>query len=81
MAILCQYKVDFKSFGERHNLVFTSYFAHEYDALHGFADIGFLELSERGLVVTPKGRFFLRHYCKIFDRVHCGNNNYVVAGP
>lgn len=81
MTLLCQYKVDFERFGEHHNLSFTSYFAEEYSELCKFADIGFLELSERGLLVTPKGRFFLRHYCKIFDRVHCSNNNYVVGGP
>jgi oxygen-independent coproporphyrinogen III oxidase len=81
MTLLCQYKVDFERFGEHHNLLFTSYFAEEYSELCKFADIGFLELSERGLLVTPKGRFFLRHYCKIFDKVHCSNNNYVVAGP
>jgi oxygen-independent coproporphyrinogen-3 oxidase len=43
------------------------HFAAALDGLHGMAEDGLVEITERGLRVTPRGRFFLRNVCMPFD--------------
>lgn len=46
---------------------FVEYFAEEMPELQELAKQGLLVLSDKGLVVTPKGRFLIRNIAMVFD--------------
>ncbi len=79
--ILCQQHVDFKVVENRYNILFSNYFSNELQELQLFVFEGIIELSDEGLHVTPEGRFFLRHVCKVFDKYLRGGRQYSVVGP
>ena len=66
--LMCYDSLDFDAFGERHGIDFRDYFAEEVKQLDVLEEDGLIELSEKGITITPKGRLLLRNIAMTFDR-------------
>ena len=66
--LMCYDRLDFDAFGERHGIDFRAYFADEVKQLDVLEDDGLIELSDRGITITPRGRLLLRNIAMTFDR-------------
>lgn len=56
MAIMCQGEIDKASFEIGYLIDFDQYFLEELEALKPLAELGYVELEERRVLVTPIGR-------------------------
>ena len=68
MALMCQGHVSFESIDIAYLTDFQVYFAAELAELTSFERAGLVEVTRSDITVTPKGRFFLRAICMLFDR-------------
>ncbi len=68
MSLMCQGRLDFREFGERHALEVRTYFRHELEQVAGLATQGLVEMHADGIEVTAKGWFFVRAVAMVFDR-------------
>ena len=68
MGLMCQGEVSMESVEIAHLIHFESYFESELRELASFAAAGLIEIEGGYLTVSPKGRFFLRGICMVFDR-------------
>ncbi len=66
--LMCYDSLDFDAFGERHGIDFREYFAEEVKQLDVLEEDGLIELSDKGITITPKGRLLLRNIAMTFDR-------------
>ena len=66
--LMCYDSLDFDAFGARHGIDFRDYFADEVKQLEVLEDDGLIELSDRGITITPRGRLLLRNIAMTFDR-------------
>jgi oxygen-independent coproporphyrinogen-3 oxidase len=67
-SLMCYDELVFDEFNEKNAIVFQNYFAAELDQLRPLAEDELIELSERGIRITPKGRLLLRNIAMTFDR-------------
>jgi oxygen-independent coproporphyrinogen-3 oxidase len=65
--IMCQDRVDMEAVGAANDLDFRSCFAAALGRLETMQRDGLVELDEREIRVTPKGRFLLRPIAMAFD--------------
>lgn len=65
--LMCHGAVDMEAFGHRHRLVFGQYFAAELDRLARLAKDDLVEVDERQIRVTARGRLLLRIIAMCFD--------------
>ena len=65
---MCDFDIDFAAAEARHGINFADYFAPEFAALRPLAADGLVELSERSLRITPRGRLLVRTVAMQFDR-------------
>ena len=79
-TLLCKEELQFADIEARHALDFPLRFARELEALKRWEDRRMVELQSDRLVVTSTGKFFLRHICKVFDRL-LAEKEYRVVGP
>jgi oxygen-independent coproporphyrinogen-3 oxidase len=68
VALMCQFCVSTESIDAAHLIDFETYFAGELEALKEFEALGLVEREPGWIAVTPKGRFFVRAICAVFDR-------------
>ncbi|HEX4943676.1 MAG TPA: oxygen-independent coproporphyrinogen III oxidase [Usitatibacteraceae bacterium] len=68
VALMCQFCVSIESIEAAHLVKFDDYFAFEIEALKEFEELGLVEREPGWIAVTPKGRFFVRAICAVFDR-------------
>jgi len=68
MAIMCQGRVDFESFGLSYLVDVPSYFRSEIEALVPHETSGLVTLSPSSIEVTDLGWYFVRAIAMIFDR-------------
>jgi oxygen-independent coproporphyrinogen III oxidase len=69
MELMCQGVVTMDALGQTHGIHFHEYFAKELEQLRQtFETEGMLTVSPEQIVITPKGRFFLRGIAMVFDR-------------
>jgi oxygen-independent coproporphyrinogen-3 oxidase len=68
VALMCQFCVSTESIEAAHLVDFDTYFATEIEALKEFEELGLVECEPGWIAVTPKGRFFVRAVCAVFDR-------------
>jgi len=68
MALMCQGELALESVETAHLINFHEYFADELSRLQEFAQAGLLEVEQGWITITPRGRFFLRGICMVFDR-------------
>jgi oxygen-independent coproporphyrinogen-3 oxidase len=67
--LMCNFHLDLDDVARRFGIDPASYFARELRELReGPAADGFLEMDERSLEITPRGRLFVRNVCMAFDR-------------
>lgn len=69
MNLMCQGEASMDAIGHAHGVVFRDYFASELAELdQTFVPEGIVEMETDRLLITPKGRFFLRGIAMVFDR-------------
>ncbi len=66
--LICHFELQFGDIEERFGIRFSDYFAEELVALEPMVKDGLIELQEDRIVVTPRGRLFIRNVCMAFDR-------------
>jgi len=66
--LMCDFDLDFATAEARHRIIFREYFAPELAALQPLAADGLVELSDRAIRVTPRGRLLVRTVAMQFDR-------------
>jgi oxygen-independent coproporphyrinogen III oxidase len=68
MDLMCQGDVNMRQISDTHGVVFQEYFAPEIAQLRQqFEPEEMVEVSEDRILITPKGRFFLRGIAMVFD--------------
>jgi oxygen-independent coproporphyrinogen-3 oxidase len=65
--IICTLRLEFADVEREFGVDVHNHFADALAALAPMVDDGLVELDDRGLQVTPRGRFFLRNACMPFD--------------
>lgn len=73
-SIMCSGEVIFSDFNERHDIFFHQYFRSELSRMGDLQEDGLLELNEKSLRVTEKGRLFLRNIAITFDAYFAQTN-------
>ncbi|EPS4616054.1 oxygen-independent coproporphyrinogen III oxidase [Klebsiella michiganensis] len=66
-ALICHFRLDFAAVEAQWDLTFDSYFADDMKLLAPLAKDGLVEVDEKGIQVTPKGRLLIRNICMCFD--------------
>jgi len=66
--LMCDFALDFRSLGKAQGIDVARYFAPELADLEELAADGLVELTERNLTVTPRGRLLVRAIAMRFDR-------------
>lgn len=67
-ALMCNFALTKQSFAIAYLIDFDQYFAAELAQLREFEQLGMVELDEREIRVTPRGRLLVRSVCMVFDR-------------
>lgn len=66
--IMCTFKLDFKEIEQKFNIDFKNYFQDALEKLNELENFGLINLYERDLKVTSKGRFLIRNIVVVFDK-------------
>ncbi|RMG49642.1 MAG: oxygen-independent coproporphyrinogen III oxidase [Gammaproteobacteria bacterium] len=66
--LICNFQLEFASFGKAWAVDFKEYFAPELEELGTMAEDGLLVLEDSGIRVLPAGRLLIRNICMVFDR-------------
>jgi oxygen-independent coproporphyrinogen-3 oxidase len=67
LSLMCRFEVDVPAFEQAHQIRFADYFGDELSEVRDLALDGLVEYQDGLLTVTPKGRFFIRNVCMVFD--------------
>lgn len=67
-ALMCHFALSKDSIEIAHLIDFDRYFSLELGELHELERLGLVELEERWINVTPKGRMLIRNVCMVFDK-------------
>lgn len=67
-SLVCLHRVDLRALGERWQIDATTYFSAELAALAPLADIGMLDMTKTGIILTDKARLVSRAVAMQFDR-------------
>lgn len=67
-ALMCHFALSKEAIEISHLIDFKEYFKDELCELHELEKEGLLELHERWINVTPKGRMLIRNICMTFDK-------------
>lgn len=67
-ALMCHFALSKEAIEIGYLIDFDQYFADELAELHEFERQGLLDLHERWINVTPKGRMLIRNICMVFDK-------------
>lgn len=65
--LICHFQLDTQQIAEQYAIEFSRYFAQELADLQGFIADGMLEINDQHIVVTGRGRLFIRNICMVFD--------------
>lgn len=79
--IQCRQEVDIAAVERAHGIVFADYFKPELARLESFIADGMVARDERSFRLTPLGRFFTPHVCRVFDAFLAENPAYKIHGP
>ncbi|VEA32688.1 Oxygen-independent coproporphyrinogen-III oxidase [Salmonella enterica subsp. enterica] len=66
-ALICNFRLDFNAVEQQWGLHFAEYFAEDLQLLSPLAKDGLVDISEKGIQVTAKGRLLIRNICMCFD--------------
>jgi oxygen-independent coproporphyrinogen-3 oxidase len=67
-SLMCHFELDFDAVEAEHGIRFADYFGEELAALAPLAADDLLDIGERAIVVTPRGRLLVRAIAMRFDR-------------
>jgi len=67
-TLMCHFTLSKEAVEIQYLIDFDKYFSGELAELREFEKEGLLELSERWINVTPKGRMLIRNICMVFDQ-------------
>jgi oxygen-independent coproporphyrinogen III oxidase len=67
MKLMCGLQLKWEELDETYQIFSTEYFSEEIDALSELEADGLVICGEKGIVVTEKGRLFLRNIAMVFD--------------
>jgi len=79
--ILCYQSLDFLGIERKYSIDFSKYFRQEIESLKILIEDGMLDFSRDMITVTPLGRIFIRHICKVFDLYLQKGKVYKITGP
>ncbi|AWK40222.1 oxygen-independent coproporphyrinogen III oxidase [Photorhabdus laumondii subsp. laumondii] len=66
-ALICNFRLNFIDIEQQYELSFTRYFAEDLQLLTPLVDDGLVEVNEKQIWVTPRGRLLIRNICMCFD--------------
>ncbi|WP_072571412.1 oxygen-independent coproporphyrinogen III oxidase [Enterobacter sp. SA187] len=66
-ALICNFRLEYAAVERAWNVDFQDYFAEDLKLLAPLAKDGLVEVDEKGIQVTPKGRLLIRNICMCFD--------------
>lgn len=66
-ALICNFRLEFAAIETQWDLRFADYFADDLTLLAPLAKDGLVDVDEKGIQVTPKGRLLIRNICMCFD--------------
>ena len=66
-AVMCRNRIDFDVFERHYAIRFEELFARELAELRALAADGLVEIGDRSVTVTPRGRLLLRVVAMVFD--------------
>jgi oxygen-independent coproporphyrinogen-3 oxidase len=66
-ALICNFRLDFADIESQWELDFADYFAEDLKLLAPLAKDGLVDVSDKAIQVTPKGRLLIRNICMCFD--------------
>lgn len=68
MALICQFTLSFETIEREFGIDFHKYFARELGSFDLMEKDGLLEIDDKGIYVTERGRLLIRNVCMAFDR-------------
>jgi len=66
-ALMCSFEVSIEAIEINHLVDFKRYFAPELQELREYQQMGLVELDDKWITVTPRGRLMVRAVCMVFD--------------
>lgn len=66
-ALICNFRLDFEPVEAQWDLKFADYFAEDLQLLAPLAKDGLVDVTDKEIQVTPKGRLLIRNICMCFD--------------
>ena len=66
-ALICNFKLEFDCLEQAYGIDFNTYFAEDLTYLQPLAKDGLLEINEKSISVSPRGRLLIRNICLCFD--------------
>lgn len=66
-ALICNFKLEFDRLEQAYGIDFNTYFAEDLTYLQPLAKDGLLEINEKSISVSPRGRLLIRNICLCFD--------------
>ena len=67
-SLMCHFALSIETVEQSYLIKFDKYFAPELEALREYIDLGLVEIEDGWLTIRPKGRWFVRAICMVFDR-------------
>ena len=68
MTIMCRFELDKREIEEEFGIKFDEYFAYEMKKLQAYVKHELAELTAGKIIVSPKGKIFVRAVAMQFDR-------------
>jgi len=65
--LICHFELDYETFNQAFAINFTQHFAEELASLSNYIEDGLVQISDNGILVTPKGGLLIRNICMAFD--------------
>ena len=66
-TLICNFQLDFAQIEKMYPIDFKNHFAEDLALLKPMVDDGLVEISDKGIKVTPQGRLLIRNICMCFD--------------
>lgn len=65
--LICHFELEYETFDQAFGIDFTQHFAEELASLNNYIEDGLVQVSNNGILVTPKGGLLIRNICMAFD--------------
>ena len=66
--LICNFRLDVSAIESEFGIRFSEYFKDDIKLLQTFIDDELVEMTEKELLVTPRGRLLIRNICMCFDK-------------